>query len=30
LLFDRQGHPKPAFTAVLKELTAPRPPVPAK
>ena len=30
LLFDRQGLPKPAFTAVLKELAAPRPPGPAK
>jgi hypothetical protein len=29
LLFDRQGKPKPAFTAVLKQLTVPRPPVPA-
>jgi endo-1,4-beta-xylanase len=30
LLFDRKGQPKPAFTAVLKELAASRPPVPAK
>jgi endo-1,4-beta-xylanase len=30
LLFDRQGKPKPAFTAVLKELVAPRPSGPAK
>jgi endo-1,4-beta-xylanase len=30
LLFDRKGQPKPAFTAVLKELVAPRPSGPAK
>jgi len=30
LLFDRQGQPKPAFTVVLKELAAPRPPGAAK
>ncbi len=30
LLFDRQGKPKPAYAAVLKELAGPRPPAPAK
>lgn len=30
LLFDRQGQPKPAFAAVMKELAAPRPPGSAK